>query len=368
MLYGLMPRRKAKLDIHGQAEEVLKRLKTEPPGRARERLIAVKLGIEGELELQQIADIVGRSRSTIQTWFDLFRAEGIERLCRRSNAPTGRPSQLTPKIAKALRKKLAKGSFRRTDDAREWLERRFGIVVEYDTARKWLGKLGARLKVVRPRHPNSCDLKRHCFRTQLARQMFAALKERNLHHSKRPLRIWVSDEARFGLQPSLRRAWVTRGVRAHKSSNCRYDWQYIWGALQIGGGGSEFMYSNRADGDMSAGFLEQISQRDPYAIHVMIWDGASFHPRNKDLRIPSNVVVLRQPPYSPELNPVEKLWDMLRDGLCNRRWKSLDHLLEAATRWLKGFWESPKQILNLVGDSWMRDQANVYSLPIIPDS
>ena len=51
----------------------------------------------------------------------------------------------------------------------------------------------------------------------------------------------------------------------------------------------------------------------------MIWDGASFHPDNLDPRIPDNVVVLRQPPYSPELNPVEKLWDMLRDWLCNRR-------------------------------------------------
>lgn len=76
---------------------------------------------------------------------------------------------------------------------------------------------------------------------------------------KRPLRIWVVDEARFGLQPSLKRAWVTRGVRAHKSSLCRYDWQYIWGAIQVGGGGSEFFYSNKADTDMSGHFLKQIS-------------------------------------------------------------------------------------------------------------
>ena len=68
--------------------------------------------------------------------------------------------------------------------------------------------------------------------------MFMALKERGIERGKRPIRIWVSDEARFGLQPCLRRAWVTRGVRAHKSSSIRYEWQYIWGALQIGGGGS----------------------------------------------------------------------------------------------------------------------------------
>ena len=101
---------------------------------------------------------------------------------------------------------------------------------------------------------------------------------------------------------------------------------------------------------MSAAFLQQISKRDPCAIHIMIWDGASFHPGNTDARIPDNVVVLRQPPHSPELNSVEKLWDMLRDWLCNRRWHSLDELLEAATYWLKKFWNTPEQILSLVGN------------------
>lgn len=353
-----MPRKKVKLDQLNQAEEVLERLKTEPPGLARERLVAVKLGIEGELKLQEIAETIGRSRATIQTWFDLFRDEGIERLCRRSNASTGRPTRLTPTAEKELRKKIAKGSFRRIDDVREWLHTKFKIEAPYETVRNWLGKLGARLKVVRPRHPNSSEEKRSIFRTQLARQMFTALKERGLQKENRPIRIWVSDEARFGLQPCLRRAWVTRGVRAHKNSSCRYDWQYVWGALQVGGGGSEFLYTNRADGDVSTAFLNQISKRDPYAIHIMIWDGASFHPKNMDERIPDNVVVLRQPPYSPELNPVEKLWDMLRDSLCNRRWNSLEQLLAAATRWLEKFWNTPEQILSLVGDGWMRQQAN----------
>ena len=355
-----MPRTKAKLDVLGQGDEVLERLKHEPPGLARERLIAVKLGLIGELDLAEIAQTLGRSRATIQTWFDLFRKEGIQRLCRRSNAPTGRPSALTEKAKQELRKKIAKGSFRKVDDARQWLKDRFQIEASYERVRQWLGKLGARLKVVRPRHPQSCDLRRYRFRTQLARQILMALKERGLQRRKRPLRIWVSDEARFGLQPSLRKAWVSRGVRAHKSSSCRYDWQYIWGALQIGGGGSEFLYTNRADGDVSAAFLKQISERDPYTIHIMIWDGASFHPQNTDARIPENVVVLRQPPYSPELNPVEKLWDMLRDGLCNRRWKDLDELLEAATSWLKRFWEEPRRIYSLIGQGWMLSQANVY--------
>ncbi len=84
-------------------------------------------------------------------------------------------------------------------------------------------------------------------------------------------------------------------------------------------GAGEFFYTNKADCDVSADFLAQISNRDPGAIHIVIWDGAGFHPQAGDARIPDNVVVVRQPPYSPELNPVERLWDQLRDGLCNRK-------------------------------------------------
>ena len=152
-----MPRPRAKLDRLGQADQVIQRLKSEPAGKARERLLAVSLGLKGELKLSEIAQTIGRSRATIQTWFDLYRNEGIERLCRRSNSPTGRPSQLTSKAKKELRKKIAKGSFRRVDDAREWLGKQFGIDATYDTVRHWLGKLGARLKVVRPRHPGDCQ-------------------------------------------------------------------------------------------------------------------------------------------------------------------------------------------------------------------
>ena len=221
-----------------------------------------------------------------------------------------------------------------------------------------MGELGARLKVIRPRHPNSSEQKRDEFRHQLARQIFGVLKEHATDFRERPIRFWVTDEARFGLKPCHRRAWVSRGVRAHKDNQCRYDWQYVWAALQIGGGGSEFLYTNKADTDVSAYFLNQIGQRDPMAVHVVIWDGAGFHPDNTDRRVPSNVVVLRQPPYSPELNPVERLWDMLRDVLCNRRWSSLQDLLDAATRWLREFWGDPRRIFSLIGDGWMLDQAN----------
>jgi len=309
--------------------------------------------------LEQIAEQTGRSMTTIQTWFDSYRERGIEGL-EPSKARRGFCGALHEQAKKDLRKKLSKGSFRRSEDARVWLQKRHGIRFSQSHMRALLGKLGARLKVVRPRHPNSCDLKRERFRTQLARQMFSALKAQHPDEDwkRRPIRVWVADEARFGLQPCLKRSWVTRGVKAHKDNRISYQWRYVWGAVEVDGDESAYLYSEGADTEFSLSFLRQISSKDPDSEHVVIWDGAGFHPNGNHEGIPGNVTVIKQPPYSPELNCIEKLWDMLRDDLCNRSWKNIDHLLEKATRWLKEFWESPERIHSLVGNGWMLHQTN----------
>ena len=65
-----LARPRAKPDRCGAADLVTRRLDPEPPGARRERLRAVQLGLQGELGLERIAQAVGRSRATIQTWFD----------------------------------------------------------------------------------------------------------------------------------------------------------------------------------------------------------------------------------------------------------------------------------------------------------
>jgi len=322
-----MGRTRAKLDVQQQGAAVLERLQVEPAGIVRERLLAVKLGLEGELSLGEIAAQMSRSRATIQTWFDAYRAQGIAGLAP-STAPRGFTGALHEEAQKALRQKLARGSFRRAQDARDWLTQRFGITLSTGRVAVLLGKLGARLKTVRPRHPQSCEAKKAQFRQTLARQMFTALKTQHVdgQWKRRPLRIWIADEARFGLQPCLKRAWVTRGVKAHKNSRTRYQWRYVWAALEVDGTDSAYLYTDRANTAWSGAFLRQISEGDPASEHLIIWDGAGFHPAAGHAEIPTNVTVLQQPSYSPELNGVEKLWDQLRDGLCNRTWKNLDEL------------------------------------------
>lgn len=353
-----MARPRAKLDVLGQAGLVEERLRKEAPGILRERLVAVKLGFDHERPLEEIAARMGRSRATIQDWFDRYRAKGVEGLEPADRAAAGRKPALDECAEREFRKKLSKGSFRTVDQARDWIEKRFGIRRSSESVRRWMGKFGAGLKVVRPRHPGSSDEIRRDFRQRFARLVFGELRDSGVDFRGRPLRLWVADEGRFGLKPCHRRAWVSRGVRAHKNSSRRFEWNYVWAALQIGGGGSEFLYSTVADTEMSGLFLRQISARDPRAVHVVVWDGAGFHPRGGHAGVPDNVVLVRQPSYSPELNPVEKLWDLLRDALCNRTWRDLEEMMEAATRWLRVFWTDVRRIYSLIGQGWMLNQAN----------
>src|SRR5438093_1208382 len=114
-----MSRPRKKLDQRKESAEVLARLKNEPPGWKRERLLALKLGLEGEESLEQIAVAVGRARSTIQLWFDLYREGGIEGLLslHRGKGPA---SRLTPAAAEALRAGLGAGRWRKAEQVRQF--------------------------------------------------------------------------------------------------------------------------------------------------------------------------------------------------------------------------------------------------------
>lgn len=348
-----MARPRRKIDETGEGEEVAGRFWREKPGWKRERLQTVKLGLEGEKGLEEIAEIVGRSRSTVQLWIDLYREGGMGALLKEPGRGKGPASRLHPRARKELQKKLARGSFRRAEDVREWLEKRFGIQVGVGAVYHYLKKCVAGLKAPRPRNSKSDAQAAHIFRAQLARALHGLKLPKG-----RPVRVWIADECRLGLHPIRRRAWVLRRCRASKESAQRYDWQYVWGAIQIAGGGSEFFYSDGVDIPTSMAFLQQLSARDPLAWHVVIWDGADFHPLDGHPDLPANVRLLNQPPYSPELNPVEKLWDLLKDALCNRAWKNLDHLFSSVTSFLQELWLDPRRLFRLIGSNWLLAQVN----------
>lgn len=150
-------------------------------------------------------------------------------------------------------------------------------------------------------------------------------------HPGQRLELWFHDEARFGQQGTLTRVWSRRGSRPRAVRQTRYDWVYVLGAVCPQSGQSVGLLSPYIDAGVMNIFLEQFQREVAGDVHVvMIWDQAGYHTA-KDVRVPDNLTILRLPPYSPELNPVENLWHYLRSHYwANHPYENYDRLLQAA--------------------------------------
>ena len=110
--------------------------------------------------------------------------------------------------------------------------------------------------------------------------------------------------------------------------------------------------------DWDRGYLRNLASQEPDTVHILIRDQAGFHLRDGDPRLPGNVRIIDLPPYSPELNPCEQLWDHIKDELGNRVFKTITALRRALKPILQLWWEDSERVLSLAGRPWLSDQEN----------
>ncbi len=340
-----------------QAESLRRKYRETSDVRVKERAQAVLLATGGRHTYEEIGRVVGRSRSTVQVWIADFVRDGLGSLETRQGKGGGRPTAMRgAKVQKELKKGLKAGRWTTEPEARSWLADRFGIRRSRTSVRYWLRKAGGAVKVPRPVHGKQ--------RAGDAAEFRASFQER-LQALEVPagsrVRVWVQDEARFGLHTVLRRCWGLRGVRTVRPVQRKYQWGYLYGALEVVEGISEFAFLPSVDLGLTRIFLEQIADRDPEAHHVVIWDQAGFHPRPGSPDLPGRVHLLPLPPYCPELNPSERLWDILKDAVANKVYRALGGIQGALEAALRPYWKEPGRVRSLVGDGWMHGEANAMS-------
>lgn len=326
----------------------------------KERLQAGLLAAQGVLGLDQIAQAVGRARSCIQRWLDKLVKGGVDGLLERKSAP-GAVAALDEEQQRLLRAEVAQGKHRSAAQLRAWIKSKWDIELTEGGMYYWLGKLAAVLRVARPQHRKYDAQKAAEFKFSLRERLQALDLPR-----ERPVKIWIQDEGRFGLLSFTRRVWTLRGIKPVVPVHQRYQWCYVFAALECTSGQMQAAYWSNVDLEVTGSFLQQIAASDPQAEHVIIYDGAGFHPKAGMHRLPKHVHVITLPPYSPELNPVEGLWDRLRDKVCNQVFDTLEELQEQLTKALHRYWSDCAQALSMV-HGWIRRTANASSLNIIPN-
>ncbi len=319
---------------------------------ARRRLLVVRLIAQHELTVAEIMRIADVSRQTVFTYRDKVVTGGVAGLLKRdwkgARVPTVRGA-----VAAEFIQRLEAGQFRQARDAQAWIKKRTHRTLSESGVRKVLRRLGGKLKVPRKSHAKKDPKKAEAFKRELPARLTAVVGVAPTP----PVRLWVLDEHRYGLLPVLRRVWGRRGVRVHAPYATRYQWGYLHEALEVDGANRvELLFTPAIDRDIHALFLHQIATSEPAALHVVIADQAGFHLPAADVRLPANVRLLPLPPYSPELNPVERFGGLLKARVANRLYPSLrkleDHLAAAAHEWTQ-----PAKVAGLI-HGWLRDQAN----------
>ncbi|MGO9117304.1 MAG: transposase [Desulfomonilaceae bacterium] len=102
-------------------------------------------------------------------------------------------------------------------------------------------------------------------------------------------------------------------------------------------------------------FLSEVSQRHPNDFILMVMDKAGWH-RANDLKIPKNMRIIFLPPYSPELNPVEHIWEEICEKwFPNKVFKSLDAVESVLVDALQSLEQSQEKVASITGFNWIND-------------
>lgn len=129
----------------------------------------------------------------------------------------------------------------------------------------------------------------------------------------------------------MTRIWAKRGSRPRAPRDQRYDWAYLFGAVCPARDIGAALVLPAADAEAMNLHLGEISGHVTPGAHAVIWlDGAGWHRTGGKLNVPDNITLLKLPPYSPELNPVENIWQYLRQNqLSNRVFESYNAIVDA---------------------------------------
>lgn len=180
-----------------------------------------------------------------------------------------------------------------------------------------------------------------------------------LTNSALPLRYWCEDESRVGLKTELGRVITARGVKPIAPVQWVRQAFYLYGIVEARTGDSFFYEFSHLDSVCFEQFLKLVSEAYPESLNVIQTDNASAHTTDS-IEIPDNVVLVFQPPHSPELNPIERVWMDIKADLKGEIFGSLDDLRNAVTEVLG--YLSPDWIASLSGYHYILSALSVAGI------
>ncbi|MGF1490681.1 MAG: IS630 family transposase [Prochloraceae cyanobacterium] len=308
--------------------------------------------------INHLAIIIGRGESTIHRWLQLYRQGGLELLLE-VPPKTGRPKKLDVEtVAKIQRELSDPEGFYSYQEVQIWLRSCLDKNIDYTTIYRVVRyELRGKLKIPRPFHekqePGVIEVFKNYLPT-LIKGIIHEFKDKIGHKSK--ISYWCQDEARLGFRTLSGKKITLKGVKPKQLLQWHYTYYYVYGLVEPISGRSFFYEFSHLNGECFEQYLNQFSEHYPNETHIIQLDNASFH-TTKKLTIPKNIILLFQPPYCPELNPIERVWEYVKYYLQSRLFTNLEDLRNQTANLLNSL--SNKLIQSLTGYQYIIDGLSI---------
>ena len=169
------------------------------------------------------------------------------------------------------------------------------------------------------------------------------------------MRLMFQDEARFGRINDVRQCWAPKPLRPLCKAMLTHEYTYAYAAVEPATGTMDALILPQVNTDCMQIFLDLVAKRHLDDRIVMVLDGAGWH-SSKKLMAPPNMRLLQLPPYAPELNPVEHIWDELREKCFhNKVFASIDALEDDLAMALLAMENTPSVVQSISNWPWIID-------------
>lgn len=319
-------------------EELKVAMESSPTRRGFIRLAVIRslvLGIERTVVCEQFC----RSDRVVRLWITLYNQGGIDALA--SKPRRGRPRKLCLRKAQdllvpVLENPQQAGELHWTGvKLHGWLKERLGSEIGYSTTLRYLHELGYNLRVPRPWPDRQDESEREAF-----------LERYRAWQNQPDIEVWFGDECGVEGDPRPRRRWSQRGSRPRVTYCGEHVRANVIGAVSPATGESFTMIFDGVDTAVFQCYLDELAKavpHDPSKRRILVLDNASWHKSNKlDFHHFERAFL---PAYSPDFNPIERLWlrlkaDHFADFYTDDPQVLLDHLCLA----LNSLMKAPHQV------------------------
>ena len=286
---------------------------------------------------EHIAVLLNCHRTTTSRWLTLYREGGIPRLLEYRKSPD-RPPLITSDALESLKKELTEpDGFKSQVEIKFWLKLFWELDICYWTVYRCVRQgFKAKLKVPRPQHIKQTHGIIEEFKNQLGELLkYSVERIRAWYNCEKTVRFWCQDETRAGLMTSPSRRITLKGVKPRQSEKWEFKSFWLYGLIEPISGQHFFYEFSNLDTGCFERYLELFSQKYSNKLHVIQLDNSPAH-QSLTLSMPEGIILLFQPSYSPEINPIERLWLEFKRQLKKRDWfNDLYELRQAVSKILE---------------------------------